>query len=184
MKKILVLVVLLALGSALAPDLKAQFAMPVTRQNANLVDRNGVILTDDDIIDLVGQDIYEETVVGARRQLRSGKALIIGGAAGIGTGMVLNIFAHAAMAKNKVEHDRDMMDGHRDVYTFGRAPGLFLLSAAFSTAGVLALGGGIAFRSIGKARLSWVAEQCNPRTKDVVLQWSATPGGAGLVMRF
>lgn len=184
MKKILVLVVLLALGSAFAPDLKAQFAMPVTRQNANLVDRNGVILTDDDIIDLVGQDIYEETVVGARRQLRSGKALIIGGAAGMGTGLVFSVFAHVAMANNKVQHDRDMRDGHRDVYSYGWAPGLFLCSAAFTAAGSLALGGGIALRSIGKGRLGWVAEQCNPRTRDVTLEWSATPAGAGIVMRF
>lgn len=184
MKKIFVIVFLVALSAALAQDVFAQYAMPVTRQNANLVDRNGVVLSDDDIIDLVGLEIYEETVVGARRQMRSGKSLIIGGAAGIGTGLVFSVFAHAAMAKNKVEYDRDMMDGHRDVYTFGRAPGLFLLSAAFSTAGVLALGGGIAFRSIGKARLGWVAEQCNPRTRDVALEWSATPAGAGLVLRF
>ena len=184
MKRFLVICVLLVAGLGFAQEAKAQYAGPITRQDANLVDQSGHILTDSEIIGLVGNDIFEETVVGARRQLRSGKSLIIGGAAGIGTGLVFSVFAHVAMAKNKVEHDRDMMDGHRDIYTFGRAPGLFLLSAAFTTAGTLALGGGIALRSIGKGRLGWVAEQCNPASGSVTLEWGATPAGAGIVMRF
>ena len=181
MKKILVIVVLLALGAALAPDLKAQFAMPITRQNANLVDRNGNVLTDDDIIDLVGQDIYEETVVGARRQLQGGRSLIIGGAASIGTGMVLAVFAGVAMEKSGAYSSDSRRFVSRES---AAAAGLYLSSLALSTLGTLALGGGVALRSIGKSRLGWVAEQCNPRTSDVTLQWSATPAGAGIVMRF
>ena len=184
MKKIITICVLLAACLGFQQEMKAQYVGRIERENANLVDQSGHILTDDEIIGLVGEDIYYDTVIGARRQLRGGKSLIIGGAAGMGTGLVFSVFAHVAMANNKVQHDRDMRDGHRDVYTYGWAPGLFLCSAAFTAAGSLALGGGIALRSIGKGRLGWVAEQCNPRTRDVTLEWSAVPGGAGIVMWF
>jgi len=185
MKKLFVICVLLAASLGFAQEAKAQFAGPITRQKANLVDQSGHILTDSEIIGLVGNDIFEETVVGARRQLKAGKGLIIGGAAGIGTGLVFAVFTGVAMANNSAQYDRDMRDGRRDdFYTYGYAPALYFCSVAFTSLGLTALGGGIAFRAIGKSRLGWVAEQCNPRSGGVTLEWSATPAGAGIVMRF
>ena len=184
MKKLLVFCILLAACMGFSQEVKAQFSGPIVRKDANLVDRNGSILTDEDIIGLVGQDIFEETVVGARRQLRAGKGLIIGGAAGIGTGLVFAVFTGVAMANNSAQHDRDMRDGRRDVYTYGYAPALYFCSVAFTSLGLTALGGGIAFRAIGKGRLGWVADQCNSHKTVATLEWSATPAGAGLVMRF
>ena len=184
MKKPFVLCILLAACMGFAQEMKAQFAGPIVRKDANLVDRNGNILSDEDIIGLVGSDIFEETVVGARRQLQAGKGLIIGGAAGIGTGLVFAVFTGVAMANNSAQHDRDMRDGRRDVYTYGYAPALYFCSVAFTSLGLTALGGGIAFRAIGKGRLGWVADQCNSHKAVATLEWSATPAGAGLVMRF
>ena len=178
MKKLFVICILLVAGLAFAQEAKAQFAGPITRQDANLVDQSGHILTDSEIIGLVGNDIFEETVVGARRQLQAGRGLIIGGAASIGAGLVFAVFSGVEMAKNKQNY-RDNRN-----YNYGPAAGLYLCSVAFTSLGTLALGGGIAFRSIAKGRLGWVANQCNPASGSVSLEWSATPAGAGIVMRF
>lgn len=179
MKKLFVLCILLAACMGFAQETKAQFAGPIVRKDANLVDRNGNILSDEDIIGLVGQDIFEETVVGARRQLRAGKGLIIGGAAGIGTGLVLSVFT--GVAASKVKNANSLQDALRQDST---AAGLYLCTMAVTSLGITALGGGIAFRSIGKGRLGWVADQCNSRKAVATLEWSATPAGAGIVMRF
>ena len=101
MKRFLVICVLLVAGLGFAQEAKAQYAGPITRQDANLVDQSGHVLTDSEIIALVGNDIYEETVVGARRQLQAGKGLIIGGAASIGAGLVFAVFSGVEMAKSK-----------------------------------------------------------------------------------
>lgn len=179
MKKLFVICVLLVASLGFAQEVKAQYAGPITRQDANLVDQSGHILTDSEIIGLVGNDIFEETVVGARRQLQAGKALIIGGAAGIGTGLVFAVFSGVEMAKS-----RDNAARNNRSYSYGPGAGLYLCSVAFTSLGLTALGGGIAFRSIGKSRLGWVANQCNPAGSSVTLEWSASPAGAGIVMRF
>ena len=178
MKKLFVICVLLAASLGFAQEARAQFAGPITRQDANLVDQSGHILTDSEIIALVGNDIYEETVVGARRQLQAGKALIIGGAASIGTGLVFAVFSGVEMARNRQNYRNNRS------YNFGPGAGLYLCSVAFTSLGTLALGGGVAFRSIGKSRLGWVANQCNPASGSVTLEWSANPAGAGFVMHF
>lgn len=179
MKRFFVICILLAASMGFAQEMKAQFAGPIVRKDANLVDRNGNILSDEDIIGLVGSDVFEETVVGARRQLKAGKGLIIGGAAGIGTGLVFAVFSGVEMAKS-----RDNAARNNRSYNYGPGAGLYLCSVAFTSLGLTALGGGIAFRAIGKGRLGWVADQCNSHKTVATLEWSATPAGAGLVMRF
>ena len=184
MKKLFVICVLLAASLGLTQEARAQYAGPITRQDANLVDQSGHILTDSEIIGLVGNDIFEETVLGARRQLQAGKALIIGGAAGIGTGLVFAVFSGVEMAKSR-QYSKDSQHGHSySISGLGPGVGLYLCSVALTSLGTLALGGGIAFRSIGKCRLGWVANQCNPARTVVTLEWSATPAGTGIVMRF
>ena len=179
MKRFFVICILLAASLGFAQEMKAQFAGPIVRKDANLVDRNGNILSDEDIIGLVGSDIFEETVVGARRQLRAGKGLLIGGAAGIGTGLVFAVFTGVAAAKSGY-----YSSDYRDFRNNSTASGLYLCSVAFTSLGLTALGGGIAFRAIGKGRLGWVADQCNSHKTVATLEWSATPAGAGIVMRF
>ncbi len=182
MKKLLVIFVLLAAGMAFAQEMKAQYAGPIARKAANLVDQNGKILSDEAIIGLVGEDIYRETVVGARRQMKSGTGLIIGGSAGIAAGLVFAIWGAAINNQSNIK----MGDDHnRQAYNREQAKGAVVNSCALalSSLGSLAIGGGIAFRSIGKGRLGWVAEQCNTR-HSATLEWSASPVGAGIVMRF
>ena len=181
MKKIITICVLLAACLGFQQEMKAQYVGRIERENANLVDQSGHILTDDEIIGLVGEDIYYDTVVGARRQLRGGKSLIIGGAAGMGTGLVLSVFAGVMLDKSGSYSSDDRRFVRRES---AAAAGMYLSSLALSTMGFMALSGGVALRSIGKARLGWVADQCNPRTRDVTLEWTAVPGGAGIVMRF
>jgi hypothetical protein len=67
----------------LTQNANAQYA----RKGADLVSQNGVVLSDQDIVNLVGSDVFEQTVVGARKQYKAGKSLITGGIIGIGAGL-------------------------------------------------------------------------------------------------
>ena len=74
-----------------AQNVSAQYASPIVRKGADLVDRNGTPLTDSQIAEIVGTDVYTQTVVGARKQVKAGRALIWGGAAGMTVGVTAYI---------------------------------------------------------------------------------------------
>ena len=84
MRKIAILCGLVAAFLCIAQSANAQYA----RKGANLVDQNKVVLSDQALIMLVGNDIYEQTVIGARKQYKAGNGLIWGGVAGIAAGFV------------------------------------------------------------------------------------------------
>ena len=182
MKKLLVIFVLLTAGMAFVQEVKAQFAGPIVRKGANLVDQKGQILSEESIIGLVGEDIYKETVVGARRQMKSGTGLIIGGSVVMGASAVFAVCG-AMVGSNKDIFSSDSTKAKAAQGDALTAGALYLCAAALSSVGTLALGGGIALRAIGKGRIGWVAEQCNVR-HSATLEWSASPAGAGIVMRF
>ena len=82
MRKALILCGLVAALMCLAQNANAQYA----RKGANIVDQKGAVLSDQELISIVGNDIYEQTVIGARKQFKAGKKLITGGIIGIGVG--------------------------------------------------------------------------------------------------
>ena len=67
----------------LTQNANAQYA----RDGYHIVNQNGVALSNQEIIDLVGVDVYEQTVLGAWKQYKAGKSLITGGIIGIGAGL-------------------------------------------------------------------------------------------------
>ena len=158
----------------LAQSATAQYA----RKGADLVNQNGVVLSDQDIIDLVGGNIFDETVIGARKQYKAGKSLITGGLVGVGAGLAGSVLAGVKAAN----------DGYRDFETAveddGAVLALYLGSTALLSAGFAAINGGIVLKTIGKKRLEWVSEEANKATGNVTLHVGATPHGVGVALNF
>ena len=158
----------------LTQNANAQYA----RKGADLVSQNGVVLSDQDIVNLVGSDVFEQTVVGARKQYKAGKSLITGGIIGIGAGL-----AGAFVTGYKAGKA-----GYNDMQTAlsddGSIAALYLASAAAASLGSAALTAGIPLKIIGKKRLDWVSEEANRVSGNVSLNVGATPNGMGIVLNF
>ena len=158
----------------LTQNANAQYA----RKGADLVSQNGVVLSDQDIVNLVGSDVFEQTVVGARKQYKAGKSLITGGIIGIGAGL-----AGAFVTGYKAGKA-----GYNDMQTAlsddGSIAALYLASAAAASIGSAALTGGIVMKIIGNKRLDWVSEEANRVSGNVSLNVGATPNGMGIVLNF
>ena len=158
----------------LTQNANAQYA----RKGADLVSQNGVVLSDQDIVNLVGSDVFEQTVVGARKQYKAGKSLITGGIIGIGAGL-----AGAFVTGYKAGKA-----GYNDMQTAlsndGSIAALYLASAAAASLGSAALTAGIPLKIIGKKRLDWVAEEANRVSGNVTLNVGATPNGFGIALNF
>lgn len=158
----------------LTQNANAQYA----RKGANVVNQNGVVLSDQDIVNLVGNDVFEQTVIGARKQYKAGKGLIAGGIIGIGAGLAGSVLAGVQAAK----------DGYNDFQTAvendGAVLGMYLGSVAALSLGSAALTAGIPLKVIGKKRLDWVSEEANRASANVSLNVGATPHGMGIVLNF
>ena len=164
MKRFTMLCGIIAALLCLTQNANAQY----TRKGADIVDDNGAVLTDSQLIDVVGLDVFEQTVIGARKQIKSGNSLLWGGIAGFTVGFVGGIYAAYRMAGYK-----------NDVI----ATPLYLGSSALMSAGGSAITAGIVLKSIGNSRLNWVEEQANA-ANGYSLNVGATPNGIGLYIAF
>ena len=172
MKRFSLLCGLVAAFLCFAQNAEAQYA----RKGANLVDPAGTVLSDQAIINAVGNDIYEQTVIGARKQYKAGKALITGGILGVGAGVAGAVLTGVKIGKA----------GYSDVETAVQQDpaiaAMYLGSTAIMSLGFTAISGGIVFKTIGKKRLNWVADQANG--VNMTYQFGPTPNGMGLSVRF
>ena len=172
MKRFALLCGLVAAFLCFAQNADAQYA----RKGANLVDPAGTVLSDQAIINAVGNDIYQQTVIGARKQYKAGKALITGGIIGIGAGLAGAVLTGVKVGKA----------GYSDLETAAQKDAsiaaMYLGSSAIMSLGATALSGGIVFKTIGKKRLNWVAGQANG--VGMACQFGPTPDGVGLALRF
>lgn len=174
MKRFAILCGLVAAFLCLAQNANAQYA----RKGANLVDQNKVVLSDQDIINLVGNDVFDQTVVGARKQYKAGRGLITGGIIGIGAGLAGAFITGYKAGKA----------GYNDLETAlsndGSIAAMYLASTAAASLGGAALSGGIILKTIGKKRLNWVSEEANRVSGNVSLNVGATPHGMGITLNF
>ena len=157
----------------LTQSVNAQYA----REGSDLVNINDVVLSDQDIIDLVGSDIFEQTVVGARKQYKTGTRLINGGIFGICAGL-----SGLLITGYKVN------DGRYRTYEAafkndGSILALYIGSEAALVLGWAAFNAGIPIKTIGKKRLDWVSEECK-KASNVSFHAGAAPHGMGLTLRF
>lgn len=158
----------------LTQNANAQYA----RKGADLVSQNGFTLSDQEIINIVGNDVFDQTVIGARKQYKAGKGLITGGILGIGAGLAGSVLAGVKAANDGYN------DFQRAVENDGSVLAMYLGSVAALSLGSAALTAGIPLKVIGKKRLDWVAEEANRVSGNVTLNVGATPNGFGIALNF
>ena len=182
MKKVLILSGLVAAFLCLAQNANAQYAGPIHREGANLADQRGNILTDQEVLTLIGQDIYDQTYVGAQKQRKAGKALIWSGAGGLVGGTVLYGVGLSKIA-GEVNQNSSKDEIQTALEKHPGSAGMVLGGTLLMAAGAIALDAGIPLAIIGKKRLNWIADDYNAR-KGVAYQVGATPNGVGIALRF
>ena len=184
MKKALILCGLVAAFLSLTQTANAQYLpQRIHRDGANFVDERGRNLSDGDLIEAVGVDIFEETVIGARKQYTAGRKLLISGIAGLGVGVV-GVVAGAAMVAASGPHQNangEVYFDYPDKADSGAV--VVVLSSLAAALGGTALSAGIPLKVIGQSRLNWVENDYNER-QGYTLRFGATPHGVGLAVRF
>ena len=175
MKRLAILCGIIAALLCLTQNASAQYA----RKGANLVDRNNTVLSDQQIINLVGQNIFDETVVGAKKQVKAGNGLFWGGLGGVVVGAGLAAYPVLQLINNTHSFD-EAIEALAD-----EPGGLAMYAGGCALAGI---GGtlftiGIIVKSIGASRLSWVADQANAN-RGYSFNFGPTANGVGLSMTF
>ena len=180
MKKVVILCSILAACLCLSQNASAQYAGPISRKGADLVDINGKVLTNAEIVEIVGADIYTKTVTGSRKQVKAGRGLIWGGAIGMAAGFTGIVTGNIIVNKNAYVDDNNKV-----VYTNQKkavqGAGIWALGIGTFALGSLALDFGIPFYFIGRSRLNWVADTAN---QQMTCKFGPTPNGVGFALNF
>ena len=184
MKKVLILSGLVAAFLCLTQTVSAQYVPSrIHRDGATFVDGRGRTLSDGELIDAIGEDIFAETVIGARKQYTIGRKLLISGIAGTGVG-IAGLVGGAALVATAGPHETANDDIYFD--DKDKAEAGFVVMAIGTIATVLggtALSAGIPLKVIGQSRLNWVENDYNER-QGYALRFGAAPHGVGLTMNF
>ena len=171
MKRIaMLLVALLAMGAGLAQaQINADMLMRVKGQ---LADAEGNVLSDAEVLDLIGAQIYNETYVGATKQYNAGKQLIAWGIVGSGAGLLSAMIGGVIYALGANEGN----------YTLAQLGGITLYGGALlMSVGSSLLAAGIPLNVIGKSRLNWIADDYNGKQEPpVTLRLTGCSAGTGL----
>ena len=195
MKRILIVCGLAAALLGLSQNASAQYASQIHRDGTAFMDDRGVSLSDAELVQLIGPEIYYETVVGARKQYRAGRKLITGGAIGAGAGFLgVLTGTYLMMASTGESFDsffddfNDYPDWHHDRSedAYMAMTGAFLFVGGYAAAilGSLALEAGIPLKIIGQSRLNWVENNYNDRNRDAYFRFGFAPSGVGLTLNF
>ena len=188
MKKISILCGLVAAFLCLAHNANAQYLPDqIHRSGDSFVDAHNRVLSDSELIEAVGIDIFEETVIGARKQYNAGRKLLIGGSIGVGAGLLGALGGTALIvASGATYYDHVSGQARYEIADEGAAiagAALLALGASAMAAGSAALTAGIPLKVIGQSRLNWVENDYNER-QGYALQVGAAPHGIGLTLRF
>ena len=148
------------------PDYSDETEQMLMRYRSGRLNLGGCNLSDFDVKNLIGEQVYYETYLGARHQRKLGVWLASFGAAVTAGGIVLESYG---LAWND------------------SAP--YYSGLAVNAVGMAMLGGGIAYLFISRGRLKWVAADYNERNvygrdRSVSLEVGPTTSGMGLSLRF
>ena len=140
-------------------------------RGGDLVDSKGNVIKPEDIRFYIGNQIYEDTYVGARKQLRSGKTLVW-----IGAPVAVAWIVMMIAGLNSMEYD----DG--EYYDYG----LYSAGLLAGLAGSTCIDVGIPLLVIGKKRLEWIADDYNGRLHGSRRQpyISTSSKGFGIALNF
>jgi hypothetical protein len=181
MKRIAILCGLIAALLCLTQNASAQYA----RKGANIVDKNGYVLSDSQLINVVGQNVFDQTVVGARKQYKSGKRLIWGGIVGIAAGFAGTVYSIVKL--NDAGYTDVDLTSYEDLKVIlDNDPSIahmYLGSSALMSVGGTAFTAGVVLKTIGKKRLNWVEDQANA-ARGYSLNVGTTRNGLGLYLTF
>ena len=191
MKKIIVLAIAAIAFIASGVTANAQYRPSTLSQHrAGLEDENGHTLTDQEVFELIGEDVYNQTYVGATKQYKTGKILTIVGAATTGVGLVGTIAGSVATAY-AIENGHvtyETKNGKRVVKDFDNKAALaavgFAGGVALLAAGDICLSVGIPLQIIGKKRLNWIATEYNHSNYSANIRFGAGQYGTGVVLSF
>ena len=184
MKKFLIISGIIAVFLSIAQSAHAQYhPARIHRDHASFVDEYRHALSDRELIDAIGVDVFEETVVGARKQYTVGQKLFVSGLAGLGLG-VAGLVGGGAIVAAAGPHQKANDEIYFDDEDLASVGGVVILFGTITTAlAGTALTVGIPLKAIGQSRLNWVENDYNDRQR-LSLQVGATPSGVGLALRF
>ena len=184
MKKALILSGLVAAFLCLAQTVSAQYVPSrIHRDGASFVDGRGRTLSDGELIDAIGEDIFAETVIGARKQYTVGRKLLISGIAGTGVG-IASLVGGAALIASAGPHEAANDNIYFDDKDKAESGMVVVAIGAIATAlGGTALSAGIPLKVIGQSRLNWVENDYNER-QSYTLHIGAAPHGVGVTLNF
>lgn len=185
MKKSTIILGVIGALMCLAFNANAQYIpSQIHRDRANFVDNRGYTLSDQELIDLVGEDVFFDTVVGARKQYSAGRKLVISGAAGLGVGLV-GILGGAVMFAAAGPEQASNGQVYVDDEDLALAGSVTMVLGSIAAAlGGTALTVGIPFKAIGQSRLNWVENEYNDRARGYSFHVGSTPHGIGLTLNF
>lgn len=191
MKKIIVLAIAAVAFIASGITANAQYRPSTLSQHrAGLEDENGHALTDQEVFQIIDEDVYNQTYVGACKQYKTGKILTIVGAATTGVGLVGTIAGSVAtvyaIENNHVTFEEK--DGQKVVKEYDNKAALAVLGlaagATLLAAGDICLSVGIPLQVIGKKRLNWIATEYNHSNYSANIRFGAGQYGTGVVLSF
>lgn len=153
---------------------------------ASLVNENGEALSNQEVLLAVGQQIFDETYVGAVKQYNAGRKLLSGGAVAMGAGLGVTVASAILFANADLSYTTDSrgVRHYRNLGTKGAVgyAGVCAGVAAIVT-GFEVLSAGIVFKSIGAKRLQWVASDYNAKAP-VAIRIGNGRYGTGVVVSF
>jgi|GEM_PF-4239042 len=186
MKKFLVAGLAAVLFTCLAgPEARAQYwPSSIEQERGRLVSDTDEVLPDYMVQRLVGDEIYNETYLGARKQYKTGKRLIIGGLAAGSAGLVvsgvsLGVFmADYIRMWGTTDNVWDNFSGAKDSVSW------FYRGFTVAGAGAALFSAGLIFKTIGWKRLEWVADSYNQSQHPVTVAFGPGHYGTGLTVTF
>ena len=152
---------------------------------------NGRELTESELYQLIGADVYENTYEGATKQRNLGKGFIISGSITAGVGLTLYLIG-ALSSVGTVTHTwyEDSNGNHYgDNYSYDdnlseTAP-LMIVGGVLLGVGSTLLSAGIPLAIIGNSRLNWIEKDYNEKHGYAsTLKFGATKYGMGLTFNF
>ena len=188
MKQVTALLIVAVLACLACGTARAQYYHPdnLHRVRNTLVSETGVVLSEEEVLAGIGQEIYEETYVGAVKQYNASTVLIWSGtgsaALGVG-GIVASALFYRRIQEQKAAAGPGAPQSLKTQMILTELG--IGASAAVTAAGLSALITGLVFRAIGTQRLEWVAQDYNStESRQVSARIGNGQYGTGLIITF
>jgi len=174
---------MIAMAGFMAISASAQYApSSLNFKKGKLADNNGKVLSEEQVIAAIGQNIYEETYVGARKQIKTGKTLVKVGIPVAVAGIVIT-----GIGSSKLD-GTSISDALADTATDEQKQAALISigGSLISSIGGVCIDAGIPLWVIGKKRLKWIAEDYNAKNVSYVpsVKVGTAAHGYGLTVTF